>query len=259
MNQTLLTFAFTVITATAFAHHGRDFILVEDYSTPGPGSVFLLGNFEWEKGSEGTDYGASPSLIVGVLPQLSLSIEAGFRSELDADWRAASITPTVHIQLTPTDSKSPVRFGLSAGYQYARSTESGHAENADGAGHGAEEEGHHGGGSSIHDHEDSTFITRFITEADLGDFKAVLNLINVAPDHGKSAWGYAVGIRRPMTDVLSVGVEALGDLKSGGWQEVVAAAYFEPSHTLTLKLGLGCGLTEAAPDFSLRTGFVYRF
>lgn len=279
MKHTLVTLALAALTTTTFAHHGRDFILVEDYSSPAQGSAFLLGNFEWEKGSEGSEYGLSPSLMVGVLPQVSLSVETSFREEVGSDWRYTSVTPSVHIQLTPPDSKSPVRFGLSAGYQFAEGADAEpaeeHHEEADAdheeAGHHAEETGdhhaeeeeeaagHHHHGSSIHNHDDNAFIARFITEADLGDFKAVLNIINVTPDNGSAAWGYAVGVRRAVCSTLSLGVEALGDFKSDGWQELGVASYFEPIHNLTLKVGISFGLTEETPDFSLRTGFVYRF
>ena len=119
MKHTLLALA--ALTTTALAHHGRDFILVEDYICPAPGSAFLLGNFEWEKGGEGSEYGFSPSLMVGVLPQLSLSVETSFREEVGGDWRYSSVTPSAHIQLTAPDSKFPVRFGFSAGYQFADS------------------------------------------------------------------------------------------------------------------------------------------
>ncbi len=253
MKHIFLTLALAALTTTAIAHHGRDFILVEDHTCPAPGGMFLLGNFEWEKGNEGSEYGFSPSLMVGVLPQLSLSIEASFREEVGADWKYASVTPSAHIQLTPADSKSPVRFGLSASYQFAEGEEADH--------HAEEEEaeGHHHHGSSIHNHDDNALIARFITEADLGDFKAVLNIINVTPDEGSTAWGYAVGVRCPVCDTVSLGVEALGDFASDGWQEFGPAAYIEPIHNLTLKLGISFGLTEETPDFSVRTGIVYRF
>jgi hypothetical protein len=262
MKLSLLVFCLIALVSTpALAHHGRDFILVEDYSCPCQGNAFFLGNFEWEKGSEGSEYGFSPSLMVGVLPQVSLSVETSFRDEVGADWKYASVTPSAHIQLTPIDSEATVRFGFSAGYQFAdgadAAPEDDHHEEA--GHHATEESSHHHEGSSIHNHDANALVARFVTEADLGSCKAVLNIINVTPENGSAAWGYAVGVRQNVTESLSLGVEALGDFKSDGWQEVGAATYFEPIHNVTLKLGISFGLTEATPDFSLRTGFVYRF
>jgi hypothetical protein len=263
MKPSLLALSLLALTSTtAFAHHGRDFILVEDYSCPCQGNAFFLGNFEWEKGNEGSEYGFSPSLMVGVLPQVSLSVETSFREEVGADWKYNSVTPSAHIQITPIDSKSPVRFGFSAGYQFAEGADAEPEEDHhEEAGNDAEEEvgHHHHEGASIHNHDANALIARFVSEADIGSCKAVLNIINVTPENGSAAWGYAVGVRRNLSESVSIGVEALGDFKSDGWQEIGAATYLEPIHNVTLKLGLSFGLTEATPDFSLRTGFVYRF
>jgi hypothetical protein len=265
----------TLASTSAFAHHGRDFILVQDYSAPVPGSVFLMGNFEWEKGSGGSEFGLSPSLMVGVLPRVSLAVEGSFRDEVGTDWRYTSVTPSANIQLTPLSSQSPVRFGLSVGYQFADSVSEevpdAHNEEAEGSGehadepddeHAAEAEAtghHHGEGVSIHNHDDNALIARFITEADLGRCKAVFNLINVTADHGSTAWGYGVALRRPVSDCVALGVESLGDFKSDGWHELGVAGYIEPSHHFTMKVGISFGLTDATPDLSVRTGFVYRF
>ena len=190
MKHTLIILALAALTTTsALAHHGRDFILVEDYSCPAPGGVFLLGNFEWEKGNEGSEYGFSPSLMVGVLPQVSLSVETSFREEVGADWKYTSVTPTAHIQLTPTDSKSPVRFGLSAGYQFADSpADEPAAHHEEEAGHhgGEAEAGHHHSGSSIHNHDDSALVaTRDLIESCPTDAWAHRQLALLLADRGR--------------------------------------------------------------------------
>ena len=255
--------------SSSFAHHGQDFILLEDYHIPSVGSGHLMTNFEWENGSEGNEFGFSPSLMFGVLSQVALSVEADFRNEVASDWEYASVTPALHFQLSPPDSKSSFRFGLSAGYQFgnlsSESTE-GEAEEADGH---AEEGGHehadehehaeHGhGGSSIHAHGVDAFVGRFIVEGDFGATKVVFNLLSLV-DENEANWGYAAGVRHKVADKVALGVEAMGDFESEGWHEVVVGAYVEPIHSLTLKVGVGFGLTEATPDFTLRTGLIYRF
>lgn len=264
-------FAASLIAASSsFAHHGQDFILLEDYHIPAVGSGHIMTNFEWENGSEGDEFGFSPSLMLGVLSQVALSVETDFRNEVASDWEYASVTPALHIQLSPPGSKSPFRFGLSAGYQFGNlgteapagegeEAEEDHAEEGD---HHQEAEHDHAehshGGSSVHAHGVDAFVGRFVVEGDFGATKVVLNLLSLVDDN-EANWGYAAGVRHKVADRVALGVEAMGDFESDGWHEIVAGAYVEPIHSLTLKVGVGFGLTEATPDFTLRTGLIYRF
>jgi hypothetical protein len=86
----------------------------------------------------------------------------------------------------------------------------------------------------------------------------VFNLLSLV-DENEANWGYAAGVRHKVADKVALGVEAMGDFESEGWHEVVVGTYVEPIHSLTLKVGVGFGLTEATPDFTLRTGLIYRF
>jgi hypothetical protein len=264
-------FASAITITTASAHHGQDFILLEDYHLPSVGSGHLLTNFEWEKGSDGSEFGFSPSLMFGVLPRVALSVETDFRDEVADGWQYSSVTPMAHFQLSPPDSKSPIRFGLSAGYQFGNADPEVADEHAahDHADEHADEHGeehadehdhaaHSHGGGSVHAHGVDAFVGRFVVEGDFGDTKVVFNLLSVVDDNDAN-WGYAAGVRHKVASIVALGVEALGDFKSDGWHEIVAGAYVEPIHSLTLKVGVGFGLTEATPDFTLRTGFIYRF
>lgn len=231
--------AFSLSISSARAHHGQSFILVEDTQCACCDKTLLLGNFEWEKGKEGSEFGLSPAIFFGVAPWLSFSVEADFRDEVESDWSYSSVTPAAHILLSPADSKFPVRFGLSAGYQF-------------GTGEDFED------GPSIHAHGVDAFVGRFIIESSITDnIRAVFNLLNVTGP--ETAWGYAAGLRASVADHVSLGIEAIGDFKSHGWQEMVGAVYFEPIHALTVKIGAGFGLNEDTPDFTLRTGFIVRF
>ncbi len=272
--KTNLIFAFTLalalLPATSRAHHGQDFLLLEDYHLPAPGGGHLMGNFEWEKYSDRDEFGIGPSLMFGVLPRVALSVDVNFRDESDGfDYN--SVMPAVHFQLTPPDWKSPFKVALSVGYQWADSALAAHDEAPD---HHAEEhehgeEGHHEEEeeapehahteSSVHNHDTDALMSRLIIEGDFGNTKALFNLISVVREGGEASWGYAAGVRHKFIEQLALGVEALGDFEADGWHELVAGAYFEPAHNLTLKIGAGFGLTEETPDFTLRTGFVWRF
>ena len=263
-----LAAAFSLAT-TAKAHHGQDFILVEDYHVAAPGQFHLMTNFEWEKYPDQDHFGLAPSLMIGVLPRTALSVDVGFRDEEDG-WRYASVTPMAHFQLTPPDSAFPVKIGLSVGYQFGdepgaeaeeghHGEEGGHGEHHEVEHHHHEVEPVHHHGGSVHNHDGTGLVSRLSFEVGSEASKLVANLISFVEDGGDAAWGYAVGARHKFTKELALGVEAMGDFESDGWHEIVGAAYIEPISSLTLKLGAGFGLTEATPDFVLHTGFIIRF
>ena len=274
----VLALATFLAVSSAHAHHGQDFLLLEDYHLPAPGSGHLLTNFEWENG-DADEYGLTPAFMLGILPQLALSVEADFRDEATSNWDYSSVTPMAHFQITPSSSTFPIKFGISAGYQFGNADEASsdhHSEEAEEHDHEAEAGHHdehdadahakaedeaehaHDHSGSVHAHGVDAFMGRFIVEGDFGDTKAIFNLLSVVTDD-EAAWGYAAGVRHKFTEQVALGVEALGDFESDGWHEIDLGAYYEPVQQVTLKLGAGFGLTDATPDFILRTGVIWRF
>lgn len=271
--------AVVITSSNVHAHHGQDFLLLEDYHLPAPGAGHIIGNFEWEKYSDDDEFGLSPSFMLGVLPRVALSAEVSFRDE--DGWDYNSVMPAAHFQITPPEATFPLRVSLSVGYQFvsdsfadAHATEDEHAEKHDHAdehehdehGHEHAEEHHHEDNtghshteSSVHNHDSDALMSRLVVEGDFGATKAVFNLISVVRDGGDASWGYAAGLRQKVVEKLALGIEALGDFESDGWHELVGGIYVEPVPSLTLKLGAGFGLTEETPDFTLRTGFIWRF
>jgi opacity protein-like surface antigen len=251
----------------AQAHHGQDFMLLADWHLPAPGVGYLTTNFDWEKYSDRDEFGLAPSLMIGVAPRVALSLEADFRDESD-DWRYNSVIPAAHFQITGPESKLPFRVALNVGYQFvdgagAASGEDHHEPTDEhGAEHGAEHAEateSHSHSSSVHNHDSDALMGRLIIEGDFGDTKAIFNLIAMAGEGDGANWGYAAGVRQKVVEKVALGIEALGDFDSHGWHELVGGVYYEPVHSVTVKLGAGFGLTEETPDFTLRTGFIWRF
>ena len=429
----LLAIGLAMLPRTAQAHHGKDFLVVQDYYLPGLYDGVLLTNFEYSRSGTDYEFGIEPEILIGVLPRVAVGVSVGFTDQTGMSWAYESVTPSIHIQLTPPDSDFPLRFAVSAGYEFARehgggghshgtvsSSDSGgstsssssstptstssrpsytrprsstprrssssaggggimaavgamfseptgsapapsapiqvaaapaddgsgtgtatdagsttngncpdlgpdappcddtgtgggntgggttgggghshsggghshgsggshahsgtsagahdhgshddhahsgsdahnHDENEDGHSHGKGDQGHHHQ-DTIHTHGQDAFIGRMIMETDLSDHsKLVVNLINVLPDDGTAAWGYAVGVRQNLSHAVSVSVEAIGDFSADGYHEISAGAFFIPHHNVTVRAGAGVGLTPDSPDWSLRGGVVWRF
>lgn len=258
--------ATALLSVPAWAHHGRDFLVTEDYALPSPGSGHFHAMFDWEDNSEGDEFAVSPHAIIGVLPRTAVSVAARFDKLGSDSWDYASVTPSLHFQLTDPDSKCPFRVSLSAGYQFTSGSggesvevehelaEDGHADH----GHDHDEaEGHAHG--SVHNHDADQFIGRLVLEQSFGETKVIVNLISAVPDGGSVNWGYAAGVSHKVLPNLALGLEATGDFESGGEHELILGTYFEANHSLALKLGVGFGLTDSSPDVAIHSGFVLRF
>jgi hypothetical protein len=118
----------------------------------------------------------------------------------------------------------------------------------------------HSHAGSTHLHGENAFFGTLVFEAGLTrDDKVVFNLINALADDGEAAWGYAAGLRHNFTHFFSMSVEAAGDFSSDGYQELNIGAFVLPHHNVTLRGGLGIGLTPVSPDSIIRAGVVWRF
>jgi len=300
----------------AQAHHGRDFLVLQDFYLPEMLSGVLIGSFEMTKTGSDLDYGLEPKFLFGIFPGAALGVSIGFVDESGADWAYEDVMPTFNYQITPRDSDFPIRIAFSGGYQFARAVEStphshetpaartkrpsrttqtggtgsaaapgsnpddpggthdhrthDHGTQSQGGSTGADAQGDtsstaahthsHDHAGSIHLHGQNAFIGTLIVEATLTKSdKLVFNLISGLPDDGEAAWGYAAGVRHNLTHSFSMSLEATGDFSSDGYQELNVGAFLIPHHNVTLRGGLGIGLTEKSPDMLMRTGVVWRF
>ena len=365
------------------AHHGQDFLLVQDYQVPSVWDGSVFSGFEWSKSGGTDELSVETGMMLGIAPRLSLGAAVHFADEGDG-WNFSSVTPMLQFQLTPPSSDWPFKVSFMAGYVFAepsdesysttvyepyflpgksipaatgtqisttnvtlaplppvvrrpsrqagppvdppddthcgpdygpdappcpekqpRSTKnvrhaghgsgtphpipiklpvqpdtptaSGPSNNGSAAGRSTAGKGRAASGqmayrkrvvkvpadhahTGIHRHGENGFQARLIVETDLtASDKLLFNLIHLTPESGKPAWGYAAGLRHSFSHEWAVGVEAIGDFGDANEHEMVLGGYFSPNHHATFKLGVGFGLTEVSPDFSLRTGFVIRF
>jgi hypothetical protein len=335
---------------SASAHHGQEFILLQDYQVPSVWSGSAYSGFEWSHFGGTDESGVETGAMIGIAPRLAFGANVEF-SDAQSGWGYSSVTPYLHLQLTPPQSSFPFRVAVQVGYQFAETrdpdpvrvkvitpgrrvvrevkrapaqsstpetepTDGGDGESTPcGPEYGpdappcpepvpaprstshARHTGHtttprttivttapaSGGSSSnasttagpsttsyvyltpeqpkatgIHRHGESFLTARLIMETDLTlEDKLVVNVINVTPESGPPAWGYAAGLRHSFGHEWGLGLEAIGDLGQGE-HELVLGAY-HTSHSWAVKMGIGVGLSRETADFSVRTGVVLRF
>lgn len=327
----------------ARAHHGQEFLVVQDASVPSLWSGSVFGGLEWSREGSADEIGQEPGFMVGLGSRFALGTTVGFTGS-ENDWSFESVSPFALYEITPPTSR--VRVAVIAGYHFADnslgesaaatplSVVTPTAETASapssaiaiappppdpdpdppcGPAYGPDappcpdaspsptgrhyrHAGHEppppapsptptrpattknskataGPAKStqlpsaatrdydgIHRHDEDHAFARLVLEADLTENdKLIVNLIGLWPDSGRPAWGYAAGFRHSFSHAFAAGLEAIGDFGDANEHEMIVGGYFSPTHHLSLKLGAGIGLTDASPDFSLRTGLVWRF
>jgi len=340
MNR-IVCLTFIALTGIAQAHHGLDFLLVQDAALPAPWTGMAYANGSWSQMDSINNYESETGVQLGLTPWLAVAVGSGFEDAGDG-WQWGQATPNLHLSLFRSPALPWLKVSLFAGYAFAEEAEvrttvvmtpftvkqstvtsgtvvvpttaissppapplskkkaatssSGKTtKHSSGGGGGG---GPDDPGSTVHDHPVATagvatvqqedklvtvlkpvkvtlpredhrgvhrhgeegITARLIIEAELSAHdKFILNLINFTPRYGRTGWGYAAGWRHEFTHHFATSVEAIGDSESEGYHEAVVGAHWSPLHTVTLKLGVGAGLSDQTPDLSIHTGLVWRF
>jgi hypothetical protein len=104
--------------STAHAHHGRDFLLLQDYSIPVPFSGVITGGFEWASQQPSDTMEMETAVFAGVAPRTGLGVNLKGGDE-GTGWNFSAVAPYVQLQLTPPDARFPLRIAAIAGWNYA--------------------------------------------------------------------------------------------------------------------------------------------
>lgn len=100
-------------------HHGNEFFFVEDYEIPSPFRENVSSSFAWEKYNSLDTFSSETLIMMSLAPRIALSVSGGLGDHGDG-WDFNSVTPRLHVQLTPPKWDFPVRVSLSLGYQFAK-------------------------------------------------------------------------------------------------------------------------------------------
>ncbi len=98
------------------AHHGLDFLLVQDAFIPAPGAGVLYGGLDWTRQDDTDLYNSEPGLMLGLLPGLAIGASSTV-SDVGDGWQVYGITPYLQAQLLPKSWSSRVRLAARVGYE----------------------------------------------------------------------------------------------------------------------------------------------
>lgn len=215
-----------VFAAPLFAHHGKDFLLVESYELPHPKALYAVSAEELMFGRGAATFRDEPSLLFGLSDRVAAEVHAHLEKIPGESLNVEALAPAVHVRLIDADD---IHLGLSAEYEIGR----------------------HGNGNAA--------ALRVILGRSIGE-GAVVGNIGLERAHGEGTRAiYAIGYRPDMEGTTSWGIEAQGALRHGEQHEAILAGYHQLSERLTLKGGAGVALGAGKPLALVRTGVVWRF
>ncbi len=100
------------------AHHGLDFLLVQDAYVPAPLSGVFYGGVDWVQQNGADLYGSEPGVMLGLLPGLALGVSSTI-SGVNSDWQIYGLSPYLQMQLLPKAWSKRVRLAARAGYEFS--------------------------------------------------------------------------------------------------------------------------------------------
>jgi hypothetical protein len=215
--------------APSFAHHGKDFLIVESYELPHRGDVYFVSSEMFSRANGETTFTTEPSLLFGLGHRFAGEVHVHIQRLPGESLNYQAIAPAIHYQLTPPESEAPWKLAVAAEYELARHS------------------------------DENSLAARLIAAHPLGEGQVV---INIGGDHstreGTHA-SYAVGFRPAMEARVSWGIEAQGRFERGDQHQLILGLYTQPNERFTFKAGAGAGLGSGKPSAVFRTGVVWHF
>jgi hypothetical protein len=212
-----------------FAHHGRDFLLLESPELPHPGGVYLVTSEHWLTTDGESEFEEKPAFLVGLSQRWAAEVHAHVAKEEGSSFHLESVAPTIHYRFWSHESWGAA---FTAEYEIAR-----------------------------HRDEPDTIVARGVLARSIGDGMLALNAEwDREVRHGDRGFAaFALGYRPDLEARWSWGIEARGATHHAEPNEIVLGLYGNVADWLSVKVGAGTGFGSGRPDFVLRTGFVIRF
>ncbi|MGA7615058.1 MAG: hypothetical protein WBX15_07745 [Thermoanaerobaculia bacterium] len=219
-----------VLPSAAFAHHGKDFLLVESFELPEPGETYLVLAPSYLKRDSGSEIALEPSILVGMKERLAIEAHVHASREQGENFRYEAVAPAVHWEISDPWSFTAWKGGVSAEAEIAK----------DGP---------------------DRYEVRFVESRHFDRSMFVANLIAAhgGGDPHAVVPGYAAGWRLRIDRSLAFGIEATGMRGERATDEALAAVYSEPIEGVTVKLGVGHIFGDDPSSLVIRSGVVLHF
>ena len=222
----MCTLVVSLLSGTAYAHHGLDFVSVQTVHLPQQGAGYAIGRLDYISEEE-DEMEFEPALLYGATDWLTVELHAHYEKEEGESAKYESIAPAFHFRLTPREQQ--FSFGVSVEYEFA----------ADSA-------------------EDDVVELTAIFGYEFSEWIVAVNVLHEKASNSPGEWGYAAGVRHSFHQNHGFGLELTGSLENNGSSEILIGYYGELSKRFSMNAGIGTGFDDG-PDWSVRTAFIWQF
>lgn len=235
-----------------FAHHAKEYMILEAYTTPKKGQFYYFTSFNFYKEKKGTDefnhYEITPILTYGITDRLMGNFHFHI-SQFNPNAENALLKPKIFLE------------AYTVGLQY-RLTESG--EKFFDFAYSIDFEYPSSDSRKWIDGEDLLTNTLIISKELPNDMNITFNLSYEQEIFlgGEGSLGWGAGFKIPPSSKISfmeVGMEVTGKFKKSPEIHIVPGIYINPKENMIIKIGPGFGITSDATRFSFNFVFGFSF
>ena len=120
--STLAVSAALLLPLAAGAHHGLDYLVLQDGTAPALWKLTSFTAADLSRMDGFDEYNIETGMLLGLGRDIGLGVGFGFLDEDSADWRYSSVTPYLSLPLFRSEDVPWLKVSLYAGYQFAAET-----------------------------------------------------------------------------------------------------------------------------------------
>ena len=212
----------------AFAHHGRDFLLVQSAHIPESGDAYVIARQDYLDRGDGRETELEPGAVAGVTDWLTMELHGHAAKEEGEPMRYESTGAVAYVRWTPREA----RWSIGTSVEYVDAAD-----------------------NELHDEVAAAMLTTY--EASDWIFAMNLDATHERDSSEDDSWGIRGAVRRSFKRSVAFGVEFVGSFDHREDREVMFGAYLHPMHPLTINLGVGTGF-DGGPDYTLRSALIWQ-
>lgn len=239
---------------SAFAHHGKDFLIVETSEIPEKGESFFISSFE--AGASRKEW--TPGFLYSWTDFLATEVHAHFENDEKQNLEFSSFAPEVRINLNALSPSYLSGIAFSAEYEFAKNKQTELLADEAASDEDHLKKFHEGESSDTEELHKDRLEMRLIFSKFLNGANVALNLVFNKQKLEKEDYGYAFGVKKDMGHKLDFGFEADGSFKNSSQNRMMPAVYFTGKQGFNVNVGVVFSSSKNKAT-TLLSSFVLKF
>lgn len=227
-------FVFLANIKSVFAHHGKDFLIVETSEIPEKGESFFISSFEG--GASKKEW--TPGFLYSWTDFLATEVHAHFENGEEQSLKFSSFAPEIRINLNALSPSYLSDIAFSAEYEFAKNKPSEFPADEAAPDEDHLKKFHEGESSDAKESHKDRFEIRLIFSKFLNSANVAFNLVFNKQKQEAGEYGYAFGVKKNIGRKLDFGFEADGSFKNSLQSRMMPAVYFSEKQGFNVNVGV---------------------